>query len=299
MLIALTLGCYAVGAGFALFATRNGTPSWWGRFIRAQFLVAGATLSVTAGWRFRIGEQLVEAVVIAAVLYLITAVAVITRAQGGRRRSTGECVLEAWATNPNTGYWIIPIVTLLVGPAGTIVAVLVDQLLIPAFIWWVSRLRRDAPIQQQARTRVFDYAGPIGFGAGLLLAQFVAAPSWTSTVLRFFGIFMAFIGAAMWAGSVRHTLAKLDRPTAEGWRRFLLLTGVRVLVYLGIVAVFWGTPAAPIAFLAAFTVPTFFPANASVLYGYHCHVTGIASRWGWLLAPFGLLLAWWASTAVA
>jgi hypothetical protein len=295
VLIVLTLGCYAVGAGFALFATRNGTPPWWGRFVRAQFLVAGATLSVTAGWRFRVGEQLLEAVFVAAVLYLITAVTVITRAQGGRRRSTGECVLEAWATNPNTGYWIIPIATLLVGPAGTIVAVLVDQLLIPIFIWWVSRLRRDAPIQQQARTRIFDYAGPIGFGTGLLIAQFVDAPSWTSDVLRFFGIFMAFIGAAMWAGSVRHTLAKLDSPTAEGWRRFLMLTAVRVACYLAIAAAFWGTPGAPIALLAAFTIPTFFPANASVLYGYHSDVVGIASRWGWVLLPVGVGAAWLAS----
>lgn len=299
MLLPVTLACYGAGAGFALVATRRGTPSWWGRFIRGQFLVAGSTLSVAAGWRFRFGTQLVEAIALAAVLFVITLVAVLARSQGGRRRSTGECVLEAWAANPNTAYWIIPLTTVLVGPTGTVVAVLSDQILIPLFVWWVSRLRRDAPVPQRVHTRVFDYAGPVGFGVGLLLAQLLVPPDWTNAVLGFFGTFMAFIGAAMWAGSVRHTLAKLDRPTAEGWRRYLTLVAIRIGVCGLVAALFWGMPAAPIALLAAGTAPTFFPANASVLYGYHCHVTGIASRYGWVLVPAGVALAWFAATRLA
>lgn len=292
MLVVATLACYVAGAGGALIATRHGTPPWWGRFIRAQFLVAGATLSVAAGWRFRIGEQLVEALAIAGASYLLAAVAVLSRRHGRSDRTMGECLLEAWAVDPNTGYWLIPLATVVAGPSGTIVAVLVDQLVMPIFVLLVNRLRRDAPIPQHARTGVFDYAGPIGFAVGLALAQVTSAPDWTTTVLTVFGTFMAFIGAAMWAGSVRQTLAKLDRPTPEGWRRYLMLSSVRITACVVAAVVFWGTPGAPIALLAAFSVPTFFPANASVLYGYHCHVTGIASRYSWCLAPIGLGAAW-------
>jgi len=291
-MVVFTLACYVLGVGVAFAITRRGTPDWWRHFIRAQLLVAGSTLSVVAGWRFRAGTQLLEAIGIALACYVVTALAVVWRHEGHERRSLGDCVLGAWSANANTAYWMTPMTTLLVGPAGTVISVLSDQLLMPLSVWWVSRLRRDAPIPQRARTSVFDYAGPVGFAAGLCLRAVHAPPTWTNDLLLIFGTFMAFIGAAMWAGSVRSVLARLDAPTPAGWRRYLVLSGARFAWFVVVAVVFWGTPAAPIALLGAFTVPTFFPANASVLYGYHSHVVGIASRWGWVLFPVGVTAAW-------
>lgn len=294
----ITFGCYAAGGLLSFLVTRKGTPSWWGHAIRAQFLVAGITLAVSAGWKFEAGSQFLEALGLAATWYLITLVSVLARRQSGEDRSLGTCVLEAWVSAPNTGYWGIPIATLLVGPAGTVVAVLADALLIPMNVWGISRLRRNAPIAQHAHTTLFDYAGAIGFVVGLGLNVFVPAPHWVDGVLRVVGTFLAFVGAAIWVGSVRFLLARLETPTREGWQRYFLLSATRLVVAGAVVAVFWGTPAAPIAILYALTIPTFLPPSFAVLYGYHSHVTGIASRWTWVLAPFGFLFAWLASRAL-
>jgi len=46
-----------------------------------------------------------------------------------------------------------------------------------------------------------------------------------------------------------------------------------------------------VAALSALSAPSFQPVQLAVLYGYRSHVVVAAVRTGWLVAPFGLVLA--------
>jgi hypothetical protein len=285
--VIVALGCYVAGAAVGFGVTRSGTPGWWRHLVRAQMLAVGTTLAVVAGWKLRVDTSLAQAAGVAACVYVLFAVAALTRA----RRSVGESLLEAWAAAPNTGFWIIPIATVLGGPTATVLAVTADQLATPLIAFSVNRLRRDAPTPQQTSTAFTDYAPMAGLAAGVALGRLVPAPSWTAVVLMVLGPVLAVTGAAMWAGSLRHLVGRLGAPTAPDWRRWALLTATRVVLYGSATVLFWGSPAALVAVLGALSAPTFNPPNATVLYGYPSQVASIAARWGWLAAPFGLAAA--------
>jgi hypothetical protein len=51
------------------------------------------------------------------------------------------------------------------------------------------------------------------------------------------------------------------------------------------------TPLAVVAVLSALSAPSFQPIQLAVLYGYRSEVVVAAVRWGWLLAPPGLVVA--------
>jgi hypothetical protein len=286
--------CYAFGASLGFLVTRGGTPVWWSHMIRAQLLIAGFTLAVIAGWNIDAGVEVVQAAAVAAVLVAIYAVAVFTRGT----RTVGESLVDGWACAPNTGFWVIPMATVLLGPAGTVLAVLADQLNAPVNAWVISRLRAQAPIPQHARTRVTDYAGLIGLASGFVAGRFSEPPYWSGRVLMVAGPLLAVLGAAMWSGSVRHLLGKLGAPVRGDWRRFAMLVTVRVVCCVIIAALWWGEPIAVVAILAAAGAPAFNPANLTVLYGYKSHVVAIAAKWGWLAVPVGVLLAALATAAV-
>ena len=46
-----------------------------------------------------------------------------------------------------------------------------------------------------------------------------------------------------------------------------------------------------VAVLSGLSAPSFQPIQLAVLYGYRSEVVVAAVRWGWLLAPLGLVLA--------
>ena len=46
-----------------------------------------------------------------------------------------------------------------------------------------------------------------------------------------------------------------------------------------------------VAVLTALSAPSFQPIQLSVLYGYRSEVVVAAVRWGWILAPLGLVAA--------
>ena len=48
---------------------------------------------------------------------------------------------------------------------------------------------------------------------------------------------------------------------------------------------------AVVAVLTALSGPSFQPIQMSVLYGYRSEVVVVAVRWGWILAPLGLVAA--------
>ena len=105
------------------------------------------------------------------------------------------------------------------------------------------------------------------------------------------GPLLAFVGAALYTGSVFHPHNTSVRRTAAEGRRWVLLTGIRV-AYLAVIAVVTNSTAvAVIAVLSAFGPPAFNPPQQAVLYGYRSGLVMVAVRWGWLFVPVGLALA--------
>jgi hypothetical protein len=51
------------------------------------------------------------------------------------------------------------------------------------------------------------------------------------------------------------------------------------------------TALAVVAVLSGLSAPSFQPIQLAVLYGYRSELVVAAVRWGWILAPFGLVLA--------
>jgi hypothetical protein len=126
---------------------------------------------------------------------------------------------------------------------------------------------------------------------GLVLHATGPAPAASKWILTVSGPLLAFVGAALYTGSVLHPHNASVSRTAAEYRRWLLLTGVRI-AYLGVIALVTGSTAvAVIALLSALGPPAFNPPQQAVLYGYRSGVVMVAVRWGWLFLPVGLGLA--------
>jgi hypothetical protein len=105
------------------------------------------------------------------------------------------------------------------------------------------------------------------------------------------GPLLAFVGAALYTGSVLHPHNASVSRTPSDFRRWLLLTGVRVAYLSGVAVVTGSTAVAVIAVLSALGPPAFNPPQQAVLYGYRSGVVMIAAQWGWVFLPLGLGLA--------
>ena len=82
--------------------------------------------------------------------------------------------------------------------------------------------------------------------------------------------------------------------TEHALRRWGWLTALRVVYFAGVgtVAALAGSTALTVvAVLTALSAPSFQPIQMSVLYGYRSEVVVVAVRWGWILAPLGLVAA--------
>ena len=153
-------------------------------------------------------------------------------------------------------------------------------------------MRRDAPIRQRRATSWVDQSPVLASLVGLLLHVVGSAPAWTADVLLLAGPLLAFSGAALFMGSVVHP-HNLAVPRSEhAVRRWTWLTAVRIAYYavVAVVALLAGsTPLAVVAVLSGLSAPSFQPVQLAVLYGYRSEVVVAAVRWGWLLAPLGLV----------
>jgi predicted permease len=258
--------------------------------LRAQILVTSATLSLVAAWRLTSASQLVGPIALSAGLWLLLGATEATRG----RRSAGQGSLEAWAVSPNSGFWVVPTAAAFAGPAGTMVAVLANVITTAWGAACVHFMRRDAPFPQRRSTSWVDQSPVLASGIGLVLHLVGAAPSWTADVLTLAGPLLAFSGAALFSGSVIHPHNVAVPRTEHAIRRWGWLTAVRVSYFL-VVAIGAGvagsTPLAVVAVLSALSAPSFQPIQLAVLYGYRSEVVVAAVRWGWLLAPPGLVVA--------
>lgn len=279
---------YAAGGGLGYAASRiNRLASVWGYFIRAQLILASAVISLLAAWRLQGLADLLWPVLVTGASVIVVGVAYLVTPASPER--PGRAVLRGWAANSNGGFWVIPVATAVAGPAGSVIAVLIDRAIVLVFGYFTWVLRRYAPIKQRVRTSWIDQAPLIALIIGLTLNYFSDAPAWTATALTWLAPVMAATGAAMYVGSVLHPSQRL--PWRPGMRVWALLNAVRIALLIPLAFL---APTAPIAvalILCAFTVPAFFPPQLSILYGYSDSVVAAASRWTWLFAPIGLVAA--------
>ena len=288
----LSLVCFLVGGLLGWGAAQGGerVQRVWPVALRIQILVTSASLSLVAAWRLTSAGELVGPLALSAGLWLMLGAALATR----RRRSMGEGSLEAWAVSPNSGFWVVPAATAFAGSTGTMIAVLANVITTAWTAVAVHLMRRDAPIKQRRATSWVDQSPILASAVGLLLHLVGSAPSWTADVLLLAGPLLAFSGAALFTGSVIHP-HNLSVPRSEhAVRRWTWLTVVRV-AYYALVALAAGlassTALAVVAVLSGLGAPSFQPIQLAVLYGYRSEVVVAAVRWGWLLAPLGLVLA--------
>ncbi len=281
-----------VGGLLGWGAARGGTrvQRVWPVVLRVQILVTSATLSLVAAWRLTSAGQLVGPLALAAGMWIMLGAALATRG----RRSAGEGSLEAWAVSPNSGFWVVPAATAFAGSAGAMIAVLANVITTAWSAVAVHLMRRDAPFRQRRATSWVDQSPLLASLVGLLLHVAGPAPSWTADVLLLAGPLLAFSGAALFTGSVihPHNLAVL-RPV-HAVRRWTWLTVLRVAYYALVVlaaGLASSTSLAVVAVLSGLSAPSFQPVQLAVLYGYRSELVVVAVRWGWLLAPLGLLLA--------
>jgi energy-converting hydrogenase Eha subunit A len=285
----LSLLCFVAGGlvGWGTSVSGTAVQRAWPVVLRAQILLTSATLSLAAAWRLTSARELLGPIALAAGLWLLLGATVATR----RSRRTGEAALESWAVSPNSGFWVVPAATAFAGSAGTMIAVLA---VVITSLWGatcVHLMRRDAPFRQRRATSWIDQSPVLASGVGLLLHVWGPAPSWTADALTLAGPLLAFSGAALFAGSVIHPHNLSVRHGEHALRRWGWLTVVRVGYFLILAAVASSTPLAVVAALNALSAPSFQPVQLAVLYGYRSELVVAAVRWGWVLTPFGLLVA--------
>ncbi len=289
MSLAITFGAYLIGAlmGLAVHHGGPGLKRGWPVYLRFQLVATAALLGLFSAWRLTAPHQIVAPILIACVGGLLLGVAHFGRG----RRSSGLAELEGWAAFPNGTFWVLPIAGALIGPAGTTIAALTNAVYALPNAVCIHLMRRDAPIRQRRSTGWLDQSMVLAVILGLALHATGPAPTASEWILRVSGPVLAFVGAALYTGSVLHPHNASVSRTATDHRRWLTLTGVRI-AYLALVAVATGSTAvAVIAVLSALGPPAFNPPQQAVLYGYRSGVVMIAAKWGWVFWPFGLGLA--------
>lgn len=276
---------YAVGITMGLVAAR--TPrlaTIWPRLVRAQLLVASAVLSIAAAWRLTGLQDVVWPLLIVAVFGVILATALATT-HGPRRHGRGT--LRAWSATANTGYFVIPFAAAYAGPAGIVVAVLVDRLGTPLWAVYVWLLRRDAPTPQRRRSSWIDQSPALALLVGLLLRALTPAPDWTATVSLWTAPVLAATGAAVFVGSVLHPTQRI--PARPGLVPWLSLVALRVVLLAPIALLAPNHSVTVAAVLCALSIPAFGPAQFSTVYGYAEPVVAASARYGWWVGLAGLV----------
>ena len=257
MSLTLTFCAYALGALIGLVVHRGGPRlrKGWPVYLRIQLVATAALLGLFSAWRLTAPRQIVAPIVIAAVGGVLLGAAYLVRGQ----HSTGLSQLEGWAGFPNSTFWVLPIGGALVGPPASVIAALTNAVYAVPNAVCVHLMRRDAPLPQRHSTSWLDQSMLVAVAIGLLLHLAGPAPAASHWVLVVAGPLLAFVGAALYTGSVFHPHNASVRRTAAEARRLALLTGIRV-AYLGVIAVVTNSTAvAVIAVLSAFGPPAFNP----------------------------------------
>lgn len=285
----VTLLAYAAGAALGVAADRGGPRIRrdWPIYLRLQLLATAALLGLVAAWRLTDPLQAVPSIAITSVSGVVIVAALLTR----RGTSSGQAYLDAWAAYPNGSFWVLPVAGALVGTSASAVAAISNALYAVPNAVSIHVMRRDAPHPQRAATSWVDQSALAALVVGLFLHLAGPAPEWTHWVLVVSGPLLAFVGAALFTGSVLHPHNVGTGRTAAGLRRWLSLSAVRVAWLLPIALLAGSKAVAVVAVLSALGAPAFNPVQLAVLYRYRASTVNVAARWGWLFLPVGLAVA--------
>ena len=289
MTLAITFGAYAAGALAGLVVHRSGPrlQHAWPVYLRAQLVATAALLGLFSVWRLTAVHQIVDPVVLAMVGWLLLGGAVLVRGP----RSQGLAALEGWTAFPNGAFWVQPLAGALLGPGGSLISALTNAAYATSNAASIHLMRRDAPIRQRPATTWIDQSMLVAVAAGLVLHLAGPAPDASRWVLIVAGPLLAFVGAALYMGSVFHPHNVSVVPDRSDTSRWLLLTAVRIAYLVVVALVVRSTAVEVIAVLSAFGPPAFNPPQQAVLYGYRSGVVVAAARRGWAFLPVGLALA--------
>ena len=289
MSLAITFGAYLLGALIGTAVHRGGPRlrRGWPVYLRVQLVATAALLGLFSAWRLTAPHQIVAPILLAGVGVLLLVVAHLIRGS----RPAGLAELEGWAAFPNGTFWVLPVAGALIGPTGTVISALTNAVYALPNAICIHLMRRDAPIRQRRSSGWADQSMVLAVVVGLALHATGPAPSASHWILTISGPLLAFVGAALYTGSVSHPHNASVARTGPEYRRWLVLTVVRI-AYLGIIALVTRSKAvAIIAVLSAFGPPAFNPPQQAVLYGYRSGVVMISARWGWTFLPIGLAAA--------
>jgi len=259
----------------------------WPSVLRLQIFVTAVVLTGVATWRISEIGQLNGPLVLSIGLLIPFTIAWLTKGD----RSSGEIALESWAVSANSAYWVVPVAGAIAGPAGTMIAALVNVPSTAVNMWWIALMRRDAPRAQRRSTGWIDYSPLIASALGYLLRFVHSAPSSTSEVLKWAGPLLAFSGAALVTGSIIHPHNVSITRSRASLNRWACLSSFRIAYCLAIASLTSSTPLKIVAVLTALSAPSFSPIQQGVIYGYRSSVVRSAVRWGWLTAPVGIAVA--------
>jgi hypothetical protein len=287
--VLLTLVAYALGALMGVVADRGGerVRRDWPVYLRAQWVATAGLLTLFSAWRLSSAAQIVAPVLMAGVGWILLGAAWATRGD----RSAGHAALDCWAAFPNGGFWVLPIAGALVGSTASMVTALANAVYAAPNAACIHLMRRDAPFPQRRSTTWIDQSALVALGLGAALHLVGPAPSFSRWVLDASGPLLAFVGAALFTGSVLHAHNVSVGQSADGIRRWLWLTSVRVACLAPIVVLWHSRTVQVVAVLSALGAPAFNPPQLAVLYGYRSGAVNASARWGWVLLPFGLVAA--------
>jgi hypothetical protein len=287
--VLVTLAAYAVGALMGVAADRGGPRLRrdWPIYLRVQFVATAGLLTIFSAWRLSTPSQIVAPFLMAAVGWILLGTSLLTR----RERTSGEAALECWSAFPNGAFWVLPIAGALVGPAGSMVTALANSVYAAPNAACIHLMRRDAPIPQRRSTSWIDQSALVALGLGLSLHLVGPAPALSRWVLDASGPLMAFVGAALFTGSVLHPHNLAVARRADDVRRWFSLVVVRITCLIPILVLSDSRSVQVVAALTAMGAPAFNPPQLAVLYGYRSGAVNASVRWGWLLLPVGFVVA--------
>jgi hypothetical protein len=286
----VTFGAYLLGGVIGLGVDKGGPRLRhdWPIYLRVQLLATSAMLGLFSAWRLTAPHQIVAPVVMAGLGFALLGAAWVTRGPS----TGGQAALESWAASPNGVFWVLPIAGALVGPSASVTAALYNAASAAPNAVNIHLMRRDAPTVQRRATNWVDQSPLLAVGLGLLLHLEGPAPAASHWVLVVAGPLLAFVGSALFIGSVLHPHNLAAGRSPAGIWRWAYLSVVRLGYLVPVAVITRSRGVAVIAVLSALGAPAFSPAQQAVLYGYRSGVVNAAVRWGWLLLPIGLAVAY-------
>jgi hypothetical protein len=284
-IVIVTFVAYVLGALMGVAADRGGPRLRrdWPIYLRVQLVATAGLLTIFSAWRLSKPSEIVAPVLIAIVGCVLLGASLATR----KESSGGKAALECWAAYPNGSFWVLPMAAALVGPTGSMVTALANALYAAPNAACIHLMRRDAPIPQRRSTSWIDQSALVALGVGLALHLVGPAPTFSRWILDTSGPVFAFVGAALFAGSVLHPHNISIGNGADGVRRWLGLTLVRIVCLAPIIALDHSRTVQVVAVLSALGAPAFNPPQLAVLYGYRSGAVNASVRWGWLFLPIG------------